>query len=127
MNITVDTSSPVPPFEQIRAGIAELIALGVLTPETPLPSVRQLATDLGLAPGTVQHAYTELRTAGLVCTRSRQRVVVAASPCHTESVGARSREVTTAARRYVEQCRRLGADDAEIRRGLLDSLGAATS
>ena len=77
VNITVDTSSPVPPFEQIRAAVAELIAVGALAPETPLPSVRQLATDLGLAAGTVQRAYTELRLAGLVCTRSRQRVVVA--------------------------------------------------
>lgn len=127
MNITVDTSSPVPPFEQIRAGIAELIALGVLTPQTPLPSVRQLATDLGLAPGTVQHAYNELRTAGLVCTRSRQRVVVASSPHPIEGIGARHREVATAARRYVEQCRHLGADDIEIRRAVLNNLGAETS
>jgi DNA-binding transcriptional regulator YhcF (GntR family) len=127
VNITVDTSSPVPPFEQIRAGIAELIALGVLAPEAPLPSVRQLATDLGLAPGTVQHAYTELRRTGLVCTRSRQRVVVAASSDRTASADLRHSEVTTAARRYVEHCRSLGADDSEIRRGLLRSLGTATS
>jgi DNA-binding transcriptional regulator YhcF (GntR family) len=127
VNITVDTSSPVPPFEQIRAGIAELIALGILAAETRLPSVRQLATDLGLAPGTVQHAYTELRTAGLVSARSRQRVVVAASSGHTESAEVRHCEVTTAARRYVERCRRLGADDVEMRRALLDSLGAGTS
>jgi DNA-binding transcriptional regulator YhcF (GntR family) len=127
VNITIDTSSPVPPFEQIRAGIAELITLGVLEAETPLPSVRQLATDLGLAPGTVQRAYTELRTAGLVSARSRQRVVVAAAPHPIAVVGARHRELTTAARRYVERCRRLGADDVEIRRALLDSLGAGTS
>jgi DNA-binding transcriptional regulator YhcF (GntR family) len=127
VNITVDTSSPVPPFEQIRAGIAELIALGILAPEAPLPSVRQLATDLGLAPGTVQHAYTQLRTAGLVSARSRQRVVVASSRHPIAVVGARHHELTTAARRYVEQCRRLGADDVEIRRALLDSLGAGAA
>jgi DNA-binding transcriptional regulator YhcF (GntR family) len=127
VNITVDTSSPVPPFEQIRAGIAELITFGILAAETPLPSVRQLATDLGLAPGTVQHAYTELRTAGLVDARSRQSVVVAASSDRTASADARHSEVTTAARRYVEHCRRLGADDSEIRGGLLRSLGTETS
>ena len=64
MNVTVDTSSPIPPYEQLRAGIAGLIAVGALAPGAPLPSVRQLATDLDLAPGTVQRAYSELQAAG---------------------------------------------------------------
>ena len=123
MNITVDTTSPVPPFEQIRAGIAELIAAGALTPETPLPSVRQLATDLGLAAGTVQRAYTELRLAGLVCTRSRQRVVVAPAADEEHGVEVVHRKVATAAERYVQLCRLLGADDGQIRRAVRDTLG----
>jgi len=126
MNIAIDTSSPVPPFEQIRAGIAELIAAGILADGTHLPSVRQLAADLELAPGTVQRAYTELRTAGLVDARSRQRVVVTA-PNPAERVDLRPGGLTAAARRYVEQCRSLGASDEEIRRALLLSLDAATS
>ena len=122
MNITVDTTSPVPPFEQIRAGIAELIAVGALAPETPLPSVRQLATDLGLAAGTVQRAYTELRLAGLVCTRSRQRVVVAVPANENQGIEATESRVTTAAQRYVQFCRLLGADDGQIRRAVRDTL-----
>jgi DNA-binding transcriptional regulator YhcF (GntR family) len=126
MNITVDTASPVPPYEQIRARLAELIVLGILAPETPLPSVRQLATDLGLAPGTVQRAYTELRNEGLVGTRSRQRVVVAGSPGSSEDgAAARERELTAAAQRFVDRCRRLGAGDPEIRRKLGETLGEA--
>jgi GntR family transcriptional regulator len=127
MNITVDTASPVPPFEQIRAGIAQLIALGLLAPETPLPSVRQLATDLGLAPGTVQRAYTELRSAGLVRACSRQRVVVAGSSGPiADAVAAREGELTVAVRRFVDQCRRLGANDTEIRRMLGKTLGESS-
>jgi DNA-binding transcriptional regulator YhcF (GntR family) len=122
VNITVDTSSPVPPFEQIRAAVAELIAVGALAPETPLPSVRQLATDLGLAAGTVQRAYTELRLAGLVCTRSRQRVVVAPLADDEHGVEVAHLQVTTAARRYVQLCRLLGADDGQIRRAVRDTL-----
>jgi GntR family transcriptional regulator len=122
VNITVDTTSPVPPFEQIRAGIAELIAVGALAPDTPLPSVRQLATDLGLAAGTVQRAYTELRMAGLVCTRSRQRVVVAAPADKEHDVEATESRVATATRRYVQLCRLLGADDGQIRRAVRETL-----
>ena len=127
MNITVDTTSPVPPFEQIRAGIAELIAVGALAPETPLPSVRQLATDLGLAAGTVQRAYTELRVAGLVCTRSRQRVLVAAPASDDQDLEARHSQVATAARKYVQLCRLLGADDGQIRRAVRDTLDESTA
>ncbi|TBN57378.1 GntR family transcriptional regulator [Glaciihabitans arcticus] len=67
--ITVDDTNPTPPFEQIRAQIASLIAAGELAHGDRLPTVRQLATDLRLAPGTVARAYTELEGAGLVESR----------------------------------------------------------
>ena len=75
--ISVNLRSPVPPFEQIRAQIASLIAIGALAPGTRLPAVRSLAGDLGLAAGTVARAYKELEQAGLVETRRRNGTVVA--------------------------------------------------
>jgi len=57
------TASPVPPYEQIRARLAELIVLGILAPETPLPSVRQLATTLDSHRDGAA-CYTELRNEG---------------------------------------------------------------
>lgn len=68
MNITVDTSSPTPPFEQIRQQIQDLVIGGLLQEGTKLPTIRQLAGDLGVAPGTVARAYGELETAQLVRT-----------------------------------------------------------
>lgn len=67
--VRVDTTSQVPPFEQIRAQLAALIVTGRLTEGERLPTVRQLASDLGLAPGTVARAYRELETAELIRTR----------------------------------------------------------
>jgi len=64
--ITVDDANPTPPFEQIRAQLANLIAVGALARGDRLPSVRQLAADLRLAPGTVARAYTELESQGLI-------------------------------------------------------------
>ena len=58
--ITVDITSGVPPYEQIRTQIASLIATGALPAGTRLPTVRDLATDLGVAVGTVARAYREL-------------------------------------------------------------------
>lgn len=78
--LRVDLSSPVPPFEQIRAGVAGLIRQGHLAPGTRLPTVRSLAADLGVANGTVARAYRELEAAGLVTGEGRRGTAVAAAP-----------------------------------------------
>lgn len=66
--ITLDPASPVPPTEQIRFQIAALIHTGDLDADVKLPTVRQLAADLRVAPGTVARAYQALEEAGLVRT-----------------------------------------------------------
>ena len=63
--ISIDMSSAIPPFEQVRSQLAALISAGILTPGTRLPTVRDLAADLGIAVGTVTRAYRELETLGL--------------------------------------------------------------
>lgn len=66
--ITVDPESPTSPAEQIRSQLAALIRTGELPEDARMPTVRQLATDLRVAPGTVAKAYKELENAGLVRT-----------------------------------------------------------
>lgn len=122
MNVTVDTTSPIPPFEQLRAGIAKLIAVGQLPAGTQLPSVRQLAGDLALAPGTVQRAYTELQAAGLVRVRARRGVIVADNVAHATGPRATTEHLATGARQFVDHARRLGVDDAQIRSALEQAL-----
>lgn len=77
--ITLDPLSSMPPFEQLRSGIAERIRDGRLPAGTKLPPVRRLAQTLDLAPNTVARAYRELETAGLVVTAGRRGTVVAAT------------------------------------------------
>jgi len=73
--ITIDETSPTPPFEQIRQQLTDEILSGNLTPGDKLASVRQLAGDLRLAPGTVARAYSELESDGLlISNRSGTRV-----------------------------------------------------
>ncbi|KUN08807.1 GntR family transcriptional regulator [Streptomyces yokosukanensis] len=78
--VRVDTTSPVPPYEQIRAQLAALISVGRLTEGERLPTVRQLAADLGLAAGTVARAYRELEAASLIRTRRGAGTRVAPLP-----------------------------------------------
>ena len=71
MIVSVDSTSPVPPFEQVRSSLAARINDRSLPVGTKLPTVRKLAADLGVAPNTVARAYRELEEAGLIETRGR--------------------------------------------------------
>lgn len=75
--ISVDPDSSVPPYEQVRVQLAELIGDGRLPVGSRLPTVRQLAADLRLAANTVARAYRELEAAGLLETRGRNGTFVA--------------------------------------------------
>ncbi|MGY5764190.1 GntR family transcriptional regulator [Brachybacterium sp. DNPG3] len=68
-DIVVDLEDPTPPFEQVRRAIADRILSGALREGDRLPSIRALARDLGLAPGTVARAVKLLEEADLVVTR----------------------------------------------------------
>ena len=76
MHLQVDTSSPVPPYEQIRAQLQTMVTSGALPEGTRLPPIRQLAGDLGLATNTVGRAYHELEREGLVEARGRHGTIV---------------------------------------------------
>jgi DNA-binding transcriptional regulator YhcF (GntR family) len=74
--VTVDLSAAVPVYEQLRAQVAALVAVGALAPGERLPASRDLARDLGIAVGTVQRAYRELEASGVVVSRRRVGTVV---------------------------------------------------
>ncbi len=70
--LTVDVASSTPVYEQVVDQLTRLIVGGALPPRHRLPAIRQLAADLGVAPGTVARAYQELEHAGLITTRRPQ-------------------------------------------------------
>jgi DNA-binding transcriptional regulator YhcF (GntR family) len=86
--ITIDPVAAAAPFEQIRSQYARQIADGVLVAGTRLPTVRQLAADLGLAVNTVARAYRELEAGGLIETRGRAGTVVSARGDQARARGA---------------------------------------
>ena len=78
MILQVDPASAMPPYEQIREQVVHLVGSGALVEGARLPTIRQLAGDLGVAPGTVARAYRELEADGVVRSRVRHGTVVAA-------------------------------------------------
>ncbi|WP_410607758.1 GntR family transcriptional regulator [Amycolatopsis sp. lyj-109] len=107
MIVPFDSDSPVPPYEQVRSGLATRINDRSLAVGTKLPTVRQLAADLGIAPNTVARAYRELEEAGLIETRGRAGSFVAAAGDQTR------RRAQQAAAEYAKTTRKLGLADAE--------------
>jgi DNA-binding transcriptional regulator YhcF (GntR family) len=107
MNIRVDTTSPIPPYEQLRSQIRVMVTSGALARGTRLPTIRQLAGDLGLAVNTVGRAYRELEAEGLIETRGRHGTVVTGLP-----VGGKDREkmIEQAAGQFVLEISQQGAD-----------------
>lgn len=101
MIVGIDDSSPTPPYEQLRAQIVALASSGALLVGARLPSVRQLADDLGLAPGTVARAYRELERDGNVQTRGRHGTFVASAG--DLSNHARARQLEQAALDYARR------------------------
>jgi GntR family transcriptional regulator len=66
MFISIDENSKNPIYQQIADEIRLLIVRGELEENTTLPSVRQLANDLGVNLNTVASAYRELQNDGLL-------------------------------------------------------------
>ncbi|MFR3090708.1 MAG: GntR family transcriptional regulator [Eggerthella lenta] len=71
MVIRIDQKSEEPLYLQIRSQIIAAIATGELVPGTALPSVRALASDLGINLHTVNKAYAVLRDEGYDAMRGR--------------------------------------------------------
>jgi len=63
---SIDVQSRVPIYEQIVNQVERFIVTGILKPSEQLPSVRQIAFDLGINPNTIQRAYTELERMGVI-------------------------------------------------------------
>jgi len=76
----------------IAGTIARLIASGDLAPGDRLPTVRELAAELGVSPATVSHAWQALAGVGLIISRGRSGSFVRAE--RTTWLPPRSRTLT---------------------------------
>jgi DNA-binding transcriptional regulator YhcF (GntR family) len=111
--LSIDPASETPPYEQVRTQIAAMAADGELAAGQKLPTVRQLAADLGLATNTVARAYRELETDGVIATQGRRGTFVASSLLDS---GAQGTDIRTAAEAYASTARRRGLSLAETTR-----------
>ena len=75
--IEVNPRGGVPIYVQIVEQVRHALEVGGLRPGDRLPTVRQLASELTIAPNTIVKAYNELQRMGLVQSRPGVGTVVA--------------------------------------------------
>ena len=102
-----------------------MVAVGRLEPGSRLPTVRELAAALDMAPGTVARAYRELEADGTVITRGRAGTFVADEPPHSEPLRERRERVAATADGFVFALAQLGLGPDEMRNALGDALNRA--
>ena len=76
MLLTIDANDKRPLYQQIVDGVKELIAKGELREGITLPSVRQVANDLGVNLNTIAVAYRQLQEEGFLRVRHGAGAVV---------------------------------------------------
>jgi len=114
--VCIDHRASGPLFDQLRTQIIDGVRDGRLPPGTRLPTVRELAGQLGLAVNTVARAYRELESAGVLETRGRFGTFVA-------RVDPADAAMATAAHTYVTAAKALGIDKADAVRYVETAFG----
>jgi DNA-binding transcriptional regulator YhcF (GntR family) len=107
MELSIDSASATPPFEQLRTQFIAQITSGQLIAGAKLPTVRKLADELGLATNTVARAYRELEADGFVETHGRNGTLVNAQG------DVAHQQAQLAARAYADRVHQLGIDPDE--------------
>jgi len=115
--VRVDPQGARPPFDQLRTQIIDGVRDGRLTPGTRLPTVRDLAGQVGLAVNTVARTYRELESSGIVETRGRFGTFVARSDPADAAMA-------SAAQAYADAARALGVSRADAQRYLDAAFGS---
>jgi len=116
MKLSLDTEDGRPIYVQIVDEVRRGLARGTLGPDDPLPSVRELASNLRINPRTVMQAYAELEREGVVYVQRGKGTFV--SPHVRPNETERPRLAREVARRALRDARRSGLELDE----LLDAL-----
>jgi GntR family transcriptional regulator len=123
--LVVDESLEIPPYRQIVEQLRAAIERNELTSGTSLPTVRQLAGDLGIAPNTVARAYAELQNEGWLASDGRRGTRVAAkTPATNRTERERVHSLRESVERFIDGLRHRGFSPAEISAELARHLGA---
>ena len=110
--IILDYKDRRPIYEQVAEKLEELMLLGILVENEPLPSVRSLAMELSINPNTIQRAYGELERQGYIYTVKGKGSFVAENSVMKEK---RKKDLLIQVSEVIDEAIRLGISGEEIK------------
>ena len=110
--IILDYKDRRPIYEQVAEKLEELMLLGILGENEPLPSVRSLAMELSINPNTIQRAYAELERQGYIYTVKGKGSFVAENSVMEEK---RKKDLLIQVSEVIDEAIRLGISGEEIK------------
>jgi GntR family transcriptional regulator len=122
VTITVDRTSDEPVYEQIARKIRLSIVAGEPPAGASLPSVRVLASDLGVNLNTVARAYRILEQEGFVRIEDRSGVIVVPPATRTEAE--EKQRLGESLRLLLARMRQAGVTREELRQVIESELAA---
>ncbi len=114
MEIVIDIDGPVPLFAQLIEQVKKAVLNDKLGPGDALPSIRQLANDLGLNNKTVAKAYRLLERDSVIQTKGYRGTFIHPDGKANSAIDLNAWVVTTL-NETIEALRESGATDSEIR------------
>ena len=110
--IILDYKDRRPIYAQVAEKLEELMLLGILGENEPLPSVRSLAMELSINPNTIQRAYGELERQGYIYTVKGKGSFVAENSVMKEK---RKKDLLIQVSEVIDEAIRLGISGEEIK------------
>lgn len=111
--ISIDYQSRLPIYVQIVNEIEKCIIRGQLKPDDQIPSIRELASELGINPNTVKKSYTELENKNVIRSISTKGTFITSKI--EEIVQNKIESSFKLIQKEVEELKMLGLDVTEIR------------
>jgi len=112
IQITIDDNSGIPIWLQLRNRLIYLITSGQFATDDKLPTVRELAVDLGINYNTVSKVYQDIERDGYIVSYRGKGTFV--SDRYLENDGVAENEADSLADDFIRQCREMGVPRQSI-------------
>jgi GntR family transcriptional regulator len=119
MIFNIDTQSRIPIYEQIVNQVEKYIVLGLLKENDQLPSVRQVAYDLGINPNTIQKAYMELEHRHIIVSISGKGSFITNNT--KEIISNKIMSTVSNIKEEINILRSMGLNDEEIKKKIFNN------
>ena len=116
MIIQIDMAADIPIYQQIRNQIVLGVAMGKMKAGDPLPTVRQLAGEIGVNPMTVNKAYGLLKGEGVIIMDRRNGAQIHRLPIEGDAMDLDFDQRMTL---LISEARIMGASGQELKERII--------